>query len=101
MANNWWGGNAQQAQSGTGMLGTLSGTTGMQGINQQHQYFQQLAQQMQVPQTPPIRPDKYVHSALQGLMGREASYLFTYDEMAKEAWDLADAMAKEAQKRGY
>lgn len=50
---------------------------------------------------PLLRPQQYIAAALTGLMSREASYLFKYDEMAKEAWDLAEAMAKEAQKRGY
>lgn len=90
-------GGQQHAQSGlanqAGMLGC--GTS----ASQQHAVYQNLvAQQAQIP---PLRPQQYVEAALHGLMSREASYMFTYDEMAVEAWNLAESMAKEAQKRGY
>lgn len=93
-----------------------AGTTGTTWPNQlPPSYTQGYANQMGMqnagqfyssppPPPPPVRtpnPTPYVSAALQGWLIREASYLFTEGELAAKVWDTAEAMAKEAAKRGY
>lgn len=88
---------------GQGGVGAGGGLLGQQAVTayaqQQHNQAMMQGYQGQTPKN--YRARELAPSCLNGLMAREASYMFTYAELAKEAFDLAEAMATEEKKRGY